>query len=129
MSFLDTLIGGGKVAAIGVMIVFIALILLILGIELMHLIFSKSEGKAAKKKVAKPAKKAASDSDAEEVAVAIAAASVAAAMADEDELAVVISAAIAAYLENDPSADPSRLVVRHVQRVGRNTPVWSNQIR
>ena len=101
---LSTLAYGGKVAIIGMLIVFIGLILLILILSLMAQLF-KTFDKSAEKEAVQPA-------EAAPVEFVPAAEEVEEEIVDDTELIAVIAAAISAY-----EADGKKLVVRKVRRV------------
>ncbi len=103
--FLTTLGYGGKVAVIGMLIVFLGLVLLIAVLTLMAQIFKafdKSDVKkeAPKQETAAPVQAAPAVEEAEEEIV------------DDTQLIAVIAAAICAY-----APDGKKLVVRKVRRV------------
>ncbi len=103
--FLTTLAYGGKVAVIGMLIVFLGLILLIVILSLMAQLFKTFDKSAAtetaKQAEAAPVQVVPADEALEEEVV------------DDTELIAVIAAAISAY-----EADGKKLVVRKVRRVG-----------
>ena len=111
MSFLSTLGFGGKVAAIGMLVVFAGLTILIFCISIMGAIFKRIDQKK------KPEPKAVT-----EAVPAPAAAPVVESVQEvtDPQLIAVIAAALAAY---DKSG--KQLVVRKVRRV----PAWNNAAR
>ena len=102
---LSTLAYGGKVAIIGMLIVFIGLILLILILSLMAQLFKTFDKSAEKEAVQQPA-------EAAPVEFVPAAEEVEEEIVDDTELIAVIAAAISAY-----EADGKKLVMRKVRRV------------
>ena len=116
MSVGAKLIYGAQVTAIGLVVVFLGLAILIGFITLMAQVFKAVDGKKAAKaaEAARAAKaaKAAAAAKAVQAAPAPVAEPVVEEVTDESELIAVIAAAIAAFTDSD-----KQLVVRKVRRV------------
>ena len=114
MSILGKIVYGLQVAAIGLVVVFLGLAILIGFISLMAQVFKSIDAKKAAK--AAEAARAAEAERAAEAAKVVEAAPVAAPaveeVTDDSELIAVIAAAIAAFTDSDKP-----LVVRRVRRV------------
>ena len=116
MSVFGKIVYGLQVAAIGLVVVFLGLAILIAFISLMAQVFKAVEGRKADK--AAEAKRAEEAARAAEAAKAAAVAPVAQPepvvedVTDDGELIAVIAAAIAAFTDSD-----KQLVVRKVRRV------------
>ena len=116
MNILGKIVYGLQVAAIGLVVVFLGLAILIAFITLMAQVFKAIEGKKADKAAeAKRAEEAARAAEAAKAAAAPAAVEpepVAEDVTDDRALIAVIAAAIAAFTDSD-----KQLVVRKVRRV------------
>ena len=116
MNVLGKIVYGLQVAAIGLVVVFLGLAILIAFITLMAQVFKAIEGKKADKAAeAKRAEEAARAAEAAKAAAAPAAVEpepVAEDVTDDGALIAVIAAAIAAFTDSD-----KQLVVRRVRRV------------
>ena len=116
MSILGKIVYGLQVAAIGLVVVFLGLAILIAFITLMAQVFKAIDGKKADKAAeAKRAEEAARAAEAAKAAAAPAAVEpepVAEDVTDDSALIAVIAAAIAAFTDSD-----KQLVVRKVRRV------------
>ena len=116
MNILGKIVYGLQVAAIGLVVVFLGLAILIAFITLMAQVFKAIEGKKADKAAeAKRAEEAARAAEAAKAAAAPAAVEpepVAEDVTDDGALIAVIAAAIAAFTDSD-----KQLVVRRVRRV------------
>ena len=116
MSVFGKIVYGLQVAAIGLVVVFLGLAILIGFITLMAQVFKAVDGKKAAKAAeaarAAEAAKAAAAAKAVQAAPAPVAEPVAEEVTDESELIAVIAAAIAAFADSD-----KQLVVRKVRRV------------
>ena len=116
MNILGKIVYGLQVAAIGLVVVFLGLAILIAFITLMAQVFKAIDGKKADKAAeAKRAEEAARAAEAAKAAAAPAAVEpepVAEDVTDDSALIAVIAAAIAAFTDSD-----KQLVVRKVRRV------------
>ena len=116
MSVGAKLVYGAQVTAIGLVVVFLGLAILIGFITLMALVFKAIDGKkaakAAEAKRAEEAERAAQAAKAAAAAPAPVAEPVAEEVTDDGELIAVIAAALAAFTDSD-----KQLVVRKVRRV------------
>ena len=116
MNILGKIVYGLQVAAIGLVVVFLGLAILIAFITLMAQVFKAIDGKKADKAAeAKRAEEAARAAEAAKAAAAPAAVEpepVAEDVTDDGALIAVIAAAIAAFTDSD-----KQLVVRRVRRV------------
>ena len=116
MNILGKIVYGLQVAAIGLVVVFLGLAILIAFITLMAQVFKAIDGKKADKAAeAKRAEEAARAAEAAKAAAAPAAVEpepVAEDVTDDSALIAVIAAAIAAFTDSD-----KQLVVRRVRRV------------
>ena len=116
MSVFGKIVYGLQVAAIGLVVVFLGLAILIAFITLMAQVFKAFEGRKADKAAeAKRAEEAARAAEAAKAAAAPAAVEpepVAEDVTDDGALIAVIAAAIAAFTDSD-----KQLVVRRVRRV------------
>ena len=116
MSVFGKIVYGLQVAAIGLVVVFLGLAILIAFITLMAQVFKAIDGKKADKAAeAKRAEEAARAAEAAKAAAAPAAVEpepVAEDVTDDSALIAVIAAAIAAFTDSD-----KQLVVRRVRRV------------
>ena len=116
MNILGKIVYGLQVAAIGLVVVFLGLAILIAFITLMAQVFKAIDGKKADKAAeAKRAEEAARAAEAAKTAAAPAAVEPEPAVADvtdDSALIAVIAAAIAAFTDSD-----KQLVVRRVRRV------------
>ena len=128
MNILGKIVYGLQVAAIGLVVVFLGLAILIAFITLMAQVFKAIEGKKADKAAeAKRAEEAARAAEAAKAAAAPAAVEpepVAEDVTDDGALIAVIAAAIAAFTDSD-----KQLVVRKVRRVsGWNRACRAEQV-
>ena len=116
MSVGAKLIYGAQVTAIGLVVVFLGLAILIGFITLMAMVFKVIDGrkaaKAAEAKRAEEAERAAQAAKAAAAAPAPVAEPVVEEVTDDGELIAVIAAALAAFTDSD-----KQLVVRRVRRV------------
>ena len=113
MSMGEKLLAGLQVTAIGLVIVFLALVILYFGIQLMSKVLGNADKKSAEKKTTVAPAPVVKEEVVEEEVV------------DDGELVAVIAAAVAASLHTSTH----NIVVRSIVRVGDDTPAWAKAAR
>ena len=124
MTIIDKILYGLQVAAIGLVVVFLGLAILIGFITVMAQIFKSIDAKKAEKARAEAAAKAAAEAAKAAPAPVVEPEPVAEEVVDDAQLIAVIAAALAAYTDSDKP-----LVVRKVRRVsGWNRAARAEQV-